>query len=145
MENKKKCLNCLIELNKKQRGNKYCSVKCSNEVKMREQYQSYLNNQEKFCYDRNMGFVKQHILEEQNKCCDICKLNNEWNEKNLVFTMDHIDGNASNNKRINLRLICPNCDSQLYTFKSKNKNSTRRNYLREKIERKIKEEINLKD
>lgn len=39
-----------------------------------------------------------------------------------------IDWNASNNKRENLRLICPNCDSQLETFKSKNKNSARRKY-----------------
>lgn len=40
--------------------------------------------------------------------------------------MDHINGDAANNKRENLRLICPNCDSQLDTFKSKNKNSARK-------------------
>jgi len=51
----------------------------------------------------------------------------------LVFVLDHIDGDASNNKRENLRLICPNCDSQTDTFKSKNKFSTRRNYWKEKI------------
>lgn len=39
--------------------------------------------------------------------------------KNLV------DGHVSNNKRDNLRCICPNCDSQLDTYKSKNKNSDR--------------------
>ena len=39
--------------------------------------------------------------------------------------MDHIDGNAANNRRDNYRAICPNCDSQLDTFKSKNKNSSR--------------------
>jgi Ca2+-transporting ATPase len=42
------------------------------------------------------------------------------------------DGDASNNKRENLRCICPNCDTQLETYKSKNKNSKRRNYWREK-------------
>jgi hypothetical protein len=44
-----------------------------------------------------------------------------------------IDGDASNNLRSNIRMICPNCDSQTDTFKSKNKNSKRRNYWKEKI------------
>lgn len=39
-----------------------------------------------------------------------------------------IDGNASNNRRDNLRCICPNCDSQLDTYKSKNKNGARYYY-----------------
>ena len=34
-------------------------------------------------------------------------------------------------------MICPNCDSQLETYKSKNKNSTRRNYWKDKIIRDI--------
>ena len=38
-----------------------------------------------------------------------------------------------NNLRSNIRMICPNCDSQTDTFKSKNKNSKRRNYWKEKI------------
>ena len=42
--------------------------------------------------------------------------------------VDHIDGNASNNRRDNLRCICPNCDSQLDTYKSKNKNGARYYY-----------------
>lgn len=58
----------------------------------------------------------------------------EWNGKELHFVLDHIDGDASNNHQDNLRLICPNCDSQLDTYKSKNKNSARthrKNYLEE--------------
>ena len=50
---------------------------------------------------------------------------NMWNGKEINFVLDHIDGDASNSSRENVRLICPNCDSQLPTFKSRNKNSAR--------------------
>lgn len=70
--------------------------------------------------------IRRYIFEDQNKQCAICGMPNEWNGKELRFVLDHIDGNASNNDRSNLRLICPNCDSQLPTFKSKNKNSARK-------------------
>lgn len=69
--------------------------------------------------------IRNYIYKKQNYCCDICGMTNEWNNKELKFILDHIDGNASNNQEKNLRLICPNCDSQLDTYKSKNKNSAR--------------------
>ena len=70
-------------------------------------------------------YIKEYILNEQDCKCEICGMQNEWNNKPLVFILDHIDGDASKNNRSNLRMICPNCDSQLPTYKSKNKNSAR--------------------
>lgn len=70
--------------------------------------------------------IRDYIYKKQNYKCSICGLSTEWNNKKLNFILDHIDGDASNNKESNLRLICPNCDSQLDTFKSKNKKSKRR-------------------
>lgn len=71
------------------------------------------------------GCIRQYILDDQNGRCAICGIDNFWNGERLNFTLDHIDGDASNNFRNNLRLICPNCDSQLPTYKSRNKNSAR--------------------
>lgn len=80
------------------------------------------------------GGFRDYILEEQNDCCAICGMPAVWNSKPLAFILDHIDGDASNSTRDNLRLICPNCDSQLDTYKAKNKNSartSRKKYLQE--------------
>ena len=71
------------------------------------------------------GAIRDYILEQQKHKCAICGMENKWNNKPLNFILDHIDGDASNSCRSNVRLICPNCDSQLDTYKSKNKNSTR--------------------
>ena len=68
------------------------------------------------------------ILKEQNNVCAICGSPPIWNGKPLVFVLDHIDGHASHNYRNNLRMICPNCDSQTDTFKSRNKNGERSYY-----------------
>lgn len=88
-------------------------------------YQEFLDNPESYYGKSNMRWVKKFILEEQEHKCSICGNTDEWMGKSLVFILDHIDGHANNNSRDNLRLICPNCDSQLDTYKSKNKNSDR--------------------
>lgn len=58
--------------------------------------------------------------------CSLCNKKLSKNTKSGNFVLDHVDGDASNNWKTNLRLICPNCDSQLDTYKSKNKNSARK-------------------
>lgn len=69
--------------------------------------------------------IRDYIFNSQNCKCAICNIEAKWNGKELHFILDHIDGDASNNNKENLRLICPNCDSQLDTYKSKNKKSAR--------------------
>lgn len=97
----------------------------ANKQKGYRRYQEYLKDNSIAWGIKNMQCYKKYFLEEQNHCCAICRMKDEWNGKQLVFILDHIDGNADNNNRDNLRLVCPNCDSQLDTFKSKNKKSAR--------------------
>lgn len=71
------------------------------------------------------GDYRKRFLEFYGDECSICGMMSSWNGKELVLVLDHIDGDASNNNSTNLRFVCPNCDSQLDTFKSKNKKSAR--------------------
>lgn len=70
-------------------------------------------------------YVRLHISEEQGGSCAICGLVGVWQGLDLTFVLDHIDGDSTNNRRDNLRLVCPNCDSQLPTYKSRNRGKGR--------------------
>lgn len=117
---------------KKTRSNrnntKFCCREWYLEYHAKERYNAYLRDNSIAYGLQNMQRYKKYFLQEQDHKCAICGMNDTWNNKPLVFILDHIDGNADNNNRENLRLICPNCDSQLDTYKSKNKNSARAKY-----------------
>jgi len=59
------------------------------------------------------------VIREQSNQCLICGLS-EWRGKPLRLELDHIDGNRQNNRRENLRALCPNCHSQTETYCGKN-------------------------
>jgi hypothetical protein len=62
---------------------------------------------------------KSWVIEEQGGKCLHCKIDQIWNGKPLVFQLDHINGDRSNNERVNLRALCPNCHTQTETFGSR--------------------------
>ena len=62
--------------------------------------------------------LKEGLLEIK---CAICGLNNEWNGKPISLVLDHENGVPNDHRMENLRLVCPNCNSQLDTFAGKHK------------------------
>jgi len=66
--------------------------------------------------------LKIRLLKEGYKenRCDECGIE-DWNGKPLTMELDHIDGDRTNHKEKNLRMICPNCHAQTETYRAKNK------------------------
>ena len=65
--------------------------------------------------------LKKRLLREgivKNEC-SLCGIS-EWNGLPINIELDHIDGNRTNHKLENLRMLCPNCHSQTDTYRAKN-------------------------
>ncbi len=60
---------------------------------------------------------KNNIFENK---CSLCGLSDEWNNKKIIHILDHINGVNNDNRIENLRIVCPNCNSQLDTFAGRN-------------------------
>ena len=98
--------------------NFFCSSKCYKDYKHKEGYKKILNGDPEIMrVNFNYSYYKQDIMNEQDNTCYICKCKPFHNGMILPFILDHIDGDASNNMRENLRCICPNCNAQLETRK----------------------------
>lgn len=67
---------------------------------------------------KNMPKIKRDLIEKRGYFCQSCGISS-WREIPLTLEMDHIDGDSSNNREDNLRLLCPNCHSQTKTWKRK--------------------------
>ena len=73
--------------------------------------------------------IKEGLLKE---ICVGCGQEPYWNGNKLVLTLDHKNGNNTDNRIENLRLLCPNCHSQTLTFAGKNRKSEKKIGLRRK-------------
>jgi hypothetical protein len=71
----------------------------------------------------NGSSLKRRLLAEgilKNECV-ICGQKPSWKGKLLVMVLDHINGVHNDNRKENLRMLCPNCNSQQITFAGRNK------------------------
>ena len=73
---------------------------------------------------RNPTIKKIFVAEGRGNQCEICEITS-WQNKQITFELDHINGVRDDNRRENLRMLCPNCHSQTPTYRNKNNNKKR--------------------
>jgi hypothetical protein len=64
------------------------------------------------------GNLKRRLIAKgllEDKCYE-CGRGPEWNGKNLVLQLEHVNGDGLDNRIENLSILCPNCHSQTKTF-----------------------------
>lgn len=123
------CLNCTKEI----KVGKYCSVKCQQKYQSNKIVENWLHGK---IAGHKAGFVVRRpirlwLIEQSNFKCEECG----WDKKNPItgnspLEIDHIDGNAENSKRENLRVLCPNCHSLTPTWKALNMGNASKERLR---------------
>jgi hypothetical protein len=65
--------------------------------------------------------LKNRLFKEGLKInqCEECGIS-EWNGKPLKCELDHVNGDRTDHRLKNLKIVCPNCHSQTETFRAKN-------------------------
>ena len=118
------CLSCGIEKVFDGRNkNKYCSAKCQMDFQYEETVRKW---KETGTFSRvgTPAWLKKYLLDKQDDKCLKCGIK-DWCNEPIVFELEHIDGNSTNNVEDNVCLLCPNCHSQTPTFKGANRGNGR--------------------
>ena len=66
--------------------------------------------------------LKKRLIAEgiKKSVCESCR-ESEWLEQPIPLELHHINGNNSDNRLENLRLLCPNCHALTDSYRGKNK------------------------
>ena len=114
----KYCIQCNSILNN---SNKYCNNTCLIKHKHTKIINQWLNNEitgnvegGSYCL---LKCIREYLLNTNNYTCSECPENriNPYSGKSIL-TIDHIDGDASNNRPDNLKVLCPSCHAMTSTY-----------------------------
>lgn len=75
--------------------------------------------------------IKQFLITMCGYQCSRCHIS-EYNGKPLTLHLEHIDGDATNNIKENVCLLCPNCHALTPTYKGRNIGGGKREWRKER-------------
>ena len=122
-DTKRYCLNCGNEI---KYNAKYCSISCQREYEQNEWVKKWLSGEidgdSSSLWRSFSSRVRTYLFKKYGNKCSRCG----WSEVNqftgkIPLEVEHIDGNANNNRPENLTLLCPNCHSLTSTYRGANK------------------------
>lgn len=86
-------------------------------------HQKSYSEDEVYCKKSNYSkhALVQRVFNEKwlEYTCQECGISDFWNNKKLKLQLDHKNGISNDNRKENLRWLCPNCHSQTPTFSGK--------------------------
>lgn len=99
----------------------FCSTKCRSEQAMRQHLpkfkdviQQKVSNKNFENYNSTDAVIPARDpapVQRPNRC-EVCLIE-DYQGKPLQFVLTHLDGNTNNDRPSNLKLLCPNCSSQV--------------------------------
>lgn len=113
---------------------KYLAVKCFQRVK-------FINKIRMWCLGEDIAdgkiikkpvVIKRIVTIMNGYRCERCGISDSYNNKPLILHLEHIDGDATNNKKDNVCLLCPNCHALTPTFGSKNRGKGKREWRKKR-------------
>lgn len=120
-----KCSFCKKDFHAKRPKQQHCTIDCQrqhriNTIETNGAFMPSWNNNKS---------IRNYLIQKHGNLCMICgQCANNWNGKPITLIVDHINGKANDNTLSNIRIICPNCDCQLLTYKGRNRGNSTRTY-----------------
>lgn len=70
----------------------------------------------------NRGSLKRRLYSEglKERRCELCGQDEMWQGRRMALILDHINGIGTDNRLVNLRIVCPNCAATLETHCGRN-------------------------